>query len=270
MPEPLKTRIWHVLHSDHAERRLGRFINFGLVTLILLNVLAFALGTIPSIAGQHEGPLWVFEVFSIAVFSVEYLVRLWACTADAAYRHPVFGRVRWALTPLALIDLVAIVPFYLPWLGLDLRELRAIRIGRMLRILKLGRYSEALHMLGRVFRNKRTDLAAAAFVMALVVIVAASLLHFAEGEAQPEYFGTFPGSLWWAVETVTTVGYGDVYPKTPIGKLLGAFVALLGIGTFAMPTAILGAGFLEEANKRKARAMRDRRVCPHCGGQLDG
>lgn len=269
MPLLQRRSTWQVLHGDQTGRSLGRLLNLGLVGLILLNVLAFALGTIPSIARQHEALLWGFEVFSVVVFSIEYLARLWACTADASYRHPVLGRLRYALTPLALIDLIAILPFYLPWLGLDLRELRVMRLGRLLRVLKLGRYSESLHTVGRVFRNKRTELVAAVFIMLLIIVVAASLLHFAEGEAQPQHYGTFPDSMWWAAETMTTVGYGDVIPRTPLGKVLASIIAIIGIGMFALPTAILGSGFLEEANRRHEQQKREKVACPHCGRKIE-
>ncbi len=270
MAPTLKEKTWRVLSAHHDGWDLTRLVNLGLVALILANVLAFALGTVPSFSRRHETFLWDFEVFSVAVFSVEYLLRLWACTVDEAYRGPVLGRLRYALTPLALIDLIAILPFYLPWLGLDLRELRVMRLGRLLRVLKLGRYSESLHTVGRVFRGKRHELTAAVFVMLLIIIVAASLLHFAEGEAQPQHYGTFPDSMWWAAETMTTVGYGDVVPTTPLGKVLAGVIAIVGIGMFALPTAILGAGFLEEASRRRENQKRAGITCPHCGRRIEG
>ncbi len=269
MASTFKQKTWRILNAPHSGWDLTRFINLGLVALILANVFAFALGTIPGIAKRYETLLWNFEVFSVLVFSVEYLIRFWACTADEAFRRPILGRLRYALTPLALIDLVAILPFYLPWLGLDLRELRVMRLGRLFRMLKLGRYSESLHTVGRVFRNKRPELVAAVFVMFLIIVVAASLLHFAEGEAQPLHYGTFPDSMWWAAETMTTVGYGDVVPKTPLGKVLASVIAIVGIGMFALPTAILGAGFLEEANRRRDQRTHVGGTCPHCGRKIE-
>jgi voltage-gated potassium channel len=106
--------------------------------------------------------------------------------------------------------------------------------------------------------------------MLLAVVVAASLLHFAEGEAQPQHYGTFPESMWWAAETMTTVGYGDVVPQTPLGKVLASIIAIIGIGMFALPTAILGSGFLEEANRRRDQQKRRKIACPHCGGEIEG
>ena len=136
-----------------------------------------------------------------------------------------------------------------------------------MRLLKLGRYSDALQRLGRVVYRKRFDLASTAVIAVFLLIVAAALLHAAEGGDQPERFGSLPDAMWWAVVTMTTVGYGDVYPVTPLGRILGSFVAFLGIGLFALPTGILGAGYLEESNRRKSEAAGSER-CPHCGGEL--
>lgn len=177
------------------------------------------------------------------------------------------GKDRYILTPLALVDLVAILPFYVPMLvHLDLRTVRAIRLLRVFRLFKMGRYSESVRTLGRVFRAKKEELIVTTFMVFLLLEVASTLIFFAENEAQPEAFSSVPAAMWWGVTTLTTVGYGDVYPITLLGKVLGAIVAILGIGMFALPAGILGSGFVEEIQ----RTRRTVRLCPHCGQPIDG
>ncbi len=176
------------------------------------------------------------------------------------------GRLRFAGRPLPVVDLLAILPFYVPLLpGLDLRVLRAIRLMRLMRLFKVARYSESLQLIGAVLYRKRHELAMTAFSVIVLLVVAASLVYEVERDAQGDKFGSIPAAMWWGVTTLTTVGYGDVYPVTPAGKVLGAIIAILGIGVFALPTAILGAGFIEELQRRKAKG----KVCPHCGRQIE-
>jgi voltage-gated potassium channel len=257
-----------LLNAESSRGSAGSRVNGALATLILVNILAVALESVPSINARLGGVLTLVERFSVAVFSVEYLLRVWVCVESPKYAHPVFGRMRYAFTPMALVDLLAIVPSYLPYLGVNLLTLRAFRLVRLLRLLKLGRYSEALQRLGRVVHRKRFELASTAVIAVFLLVVAAALLHAAEGVEQPDRFGSLPDAMWWAVVTMTTVGYGDVYPVTPVGRVLGSFVAFLGVGLFALPTGILGAGFLEESNRARLQETA-KRHCPHCGGALD-
>lgn len=261
-----RERISQVLNPERTQSRGGRYVNGALALLIVLNIGAAALETVPAVAGRFASILATIELVSVAVFTVEYLLRLWVCVELPKYSHPVLGRIRYVLTPLALVDLLAVAPYYLPRLGLNLLTLRAFRLLRLLRLLKLGRYSEALQRLGRVVHQKRFELASTAVIAAFLLVVAAALLHAAEGVAQPDRFGSLPDAMWWAVVTMTTVGYGDVYPVTPLGRVLGSIVAFLGVGLFALPTGILGAGLLEESGRRNAGQTAER--CPHCGGAL--
>jgi voltage-gated potassium channel len=266
--ETLRRRVLRVLHVDNASGSTGHYINVALCGVIVLSIGVVALETITRIDSHIGGLLLGIEYACLVVFSIEYVLRLWGCVANPLYARPILGRLRYALTPMALVDLLAIAPSYLPFLGINLMTLRAFRLLRLLRLLKLGRYSEALQLMARVVRNKRAELASTAILAGFLLLVAAALLHAAEGEVQPERFGSLPDSMWWAVETLTTVGYGDVYPQTTVGKMLGSIVAFLGVGLFALPTAILGAGFLQEAG-RKNPANDKRRACPHCGKSLE-
>ncbi len=260
----LKRRTWEILEIGNEKDRASHYFDGFIFALILLNVAAFIFGTVPAVDEVAGFWLHVFEVFSIAIFTVEYLGRLWSCTTLEKYRHPITGRLRFTATPLALVDLLAILPFYLAFLGIDLRFLRIIRIIRILRIAKLSRYLSSLILFIDVLRNRKEELIMTTTVLVILLIVSSSMMYYAEQEAQPEAFTSIPATMWWSVATLTTVGYGDIFPITVLGKIFGSGVAVIGIGLFALPTAILGSGFIEEINKRK-----EKRTCPHCGKSLE-
>jgi voltage-gated potassium channel len=264
-----RLRTWQILHVEGEALLLAKIVNATLVILIFLNLLAITADTMPRLTTRYGHILWRFEVFTIIIFSIEYLLRVWCCTVDPRYRHPVRGRLRFVLTPLAIIDLLSILPFYLPGHAVEYVPLRLLRIIRFVRILKLGHYSESLQLVGMVLRDKKADLASAVLLATVCLVISATLLHAAEAHVQPEQFGTLPDCMWWAVITMTTVGYGDVYPKTAVGKVLGGFVAFIGIGMFALPAGILGAGFLEARHKREQEQKSSKVRCPNCGHQFD-
>jgi len=166
---------------------------------------------------------------------------------------------------MAVVDLLAILPFYLPFLGFDLRVIRVMRLLRILRVAKVGRYYSSLGLIRAVFRDKKEELVLTSFLMAMLLIISASVMYYCENAEQPEAFSSIPASIWWAVATLTTVGYGDIYPVTTVGKACASVIAVLGIGMFALPTGILGAGFVEQIQKKR----RPPRKCPHCGGELE-
>ena len=263
----LKKRIWEILEVENPEERPGKVydaFDVFILILIVLNVIAVILGTVKSIEKRYQSELYWFEVFSVAVFTVEYLTRLWACTSQRRYAHPVIGRLRFMVQPIAIIDLLAILPFFLTFFTMDLRFIRALRIFRIFRVAKLGRYSSTFQLFGGVFRSKKEELFVTVMVMLLLIVMSASFMYFAENEAQPDKFPDIPSTVWWAVMTLTTVGYGDVFPVTSIGKVLAMVIAILGVGMFALPTGILGAGFVEEIQKQKA----GKAICPHCGKEI--
>ena len=165
---------------------------------------------------------------------------------------------------MALVDLAAILPFYLPMvLMLDLRFVRAIRLMRLFRLFKMGRYSQSLKMIINVFRAKKPELMISLAVLSILLIFASSLMYYCEHEAQPDNFSSIPAAMWWGVSTLTTVGYGDIYPVTHIGRFMGAIISILGIGIFALPAGILASGMIDEMQKEKEPS-----VCPHCGKPL--
>lgn len=267
---PLKYRVCKILDLAEPQDLTSKCFDIFILGLIFLNLMAVALETVDSLYEQYQFWFQAFEVFSIAVFTVEYVLRVWSCTVKEAYRHPLWGRLRFMVTPLSLIDLLAIIPFYLPLLSPQMRIGRAFRLFRLFRVLKLNRYTDSLKILARVLRLKQEELILSLFVLSILLAIASSLIYFAEHDAQPEAFSSIPEAMWWGTITLTTVGYGDVYPVTLIGRILGAILAILGIGLFALPAGILASGFSEELQARKAKKQQqDTRICPHCGEMID-
>lgn len=260
-----RQRTWEILEAAKPGDETSRIFDMFMFTLIILNVTAVIVGSVKSIEAGYGRALGLFEAFSVAIFTIEYIVRLWAATSQIEFARPLAGRLRFATRPMQIIDLMAILPFYLEFLPIDTRVVRIFRLFRLLRIAKLGRYSKTSRMLARVFTTRKEELVITASVMAVMLILASSFIYYAENEAQPDKFPDIPSSMWWAIVTLTTVGYGDVYPVTTLGKFLAAAIALLGIGMFALPAGILGASFVEEIERHKA----GKQCCPHCGEELE-
>jgi voltage-gated potassium channel len=264
MPKALQQRTYEILEKGAEGDRASIAFDWFLIALICLNVLAVVLETVQSLQAAYAPWFARFEVLSVAIFSAEYMLRLWSCTQAEPYRSPLIGRIRFALTPMALVDLTAIAPFYLPMLiPLDLRFVRALRLLRLFRLLKVGRYSASMLLIGRVLRQKREELVITLGAVGILLLMASSVMFYVERDAQPAVFSSIPAAMWWGVATLTTVGYGDVYPITVLGKACAAVVAILGVATFALPAGIIASGFTDAMTERRA----DRR-CPHCGGQL--
>ena len=218
-----------------------------------------------------------FEWWVLIVFSVEYLLRIW--TADMLYPELSPWRARWKYvrSGMAIIDLAAILPFYLPMvIPVNLVVLRAIRLVRLLRLFKLSRYTDAVSTIWSVFRNKIQEIVVSVVFVVIVLIIASLLIYYAEHDAQPDKFANAFSGVWWAVATLTTVGYGDIYPVTGMGRFLGGIIALTGIGLVAVPTGIISAGFVELLEKKRGgksdgepdEPKEKPNYCPHCGKKL--
>jgi voltage-gated potassium channel len=247
--------VWRLVEPADPARpegyRASHAVNLVILSLIGLNLAAIVLGSVEGIEARFGPLLSALDVVTVVVFTAEYAARLWSRTAAVPGAHPVGERLRFAARPLLIIDLLAILPFYLPFLGADLVVLRSLRLVQVFRVAKAGRYLGTLRLFARVFRGKREELVVTATVTALLLLITASLMYFAEHAVQPEAFSSIPATMWWAVATLTTVGYGDVYPVTVVGRMLGAVTAVLGIGLFALPTGIVGAGFVEELERHR-------------------
>ncbi len=229
--------------------RAGRAVDWAILLLIAVNVTAVMLETVEPIFARYAQAFHWLEVVSVAIFTVEYAARIWSAVEAEEYSAPIRGRVRFALKFLVLIDLLAILPFYLAALGvgLDLRFLRALRLVRLFRVLKLARYSDAMERFVEVLKDRREKLVIAFSANLVLLMVSSSVMYLVEHPAQPEAFPSIPETMWWGVITLTTVGYGDVVPETVLGQLVGAVVAILGIGMFALPAALIATGFASAA-----------------------
>jgi voltage-gated potassium channel len=278
----IRRRTWEIVEVARPGDGPSWWFDVGIRLLIGLNVAAVVVETVPEVAAVSGSFFRWFEIVSVAVFTAEYIARVWSSVEDPRYRRPVRGRLGFAATPLALVDLLAVLPALLPLVGLDLRILRGVRLFRLFRILKLGRYSRSLRTVGRVFRRRRGQLTIVLTALGFLLLVASSLMYLAEHDAQPERFRSIPAAMWWGVVTLTTLGYGDVYPVTALGRFMAAIFAVSGVLMVALPTAILGAGFMEVADEESDDRRReagleadeaggtetDPRRCPHCGEEL--
>lgn len=250
MTQSLKLQVYDIVEASVRSDWKGRWFDLSMMALIVANVIAVIVETIPGLDPEHHSILDTFDTISVVIFSIEYLTRLWVCTENQAtgYGHPIIGRLKYMLTPMALIDLIAIAPFYLAiFVNIDLRFMR---IFRLLRLLKLTRYSPAIETFGAVLKSQRRSLGAAIVVMMMLLVFASSVVYMLEHETQPEAFGSIPNAMWWGIATLTTVGYGDVTPVTGSGKIFGALIMIMGIAMFALPAGILTSGFTREIKKR--------------------
>ena len=256
----LRKTIYNYLEAEPEDKGWERAFNYFMIILILLNALAVVMETVESFNEKYYNYLQAFEIFSVATFSIEYVLRIFTITVSPKYSKPVTGRLRFIVTPLALIDLAAVLPFFLyAFFPFDLRFLRLFRMFRFMRILKLGRYSNSLRILITVFKKKKEQLVMSFLIVGFCITIAACLIYLVEHNAQPDKYTSIPASLYWSVITITSVGYGDVVPVTPLGQLIAVCVAILGLGLVAIPVGIITAGFHEETSKK---------ICPHCGKEI--
>lgn len=267
----LRQRVWELLdvsEDPHSGVADWDWVDVILLVLIILNVLAVILETVQSLQARFGTAFWAFEVFSVGVFSVEYAARIWACTADPRYQQPIIGRLHYVSSFAGVVDLLAILPFYIslavPASALDLRILRVLRLLRFARVLKLARYSDSIVRMKRVIGARRGDLGVSLAAVGVVLILASSAIYYVEVDTQPDVFTSIPAAMWWGISALTTVGYGDITPVTPLGKFLGGIIQLLGIAIFALPAGIIAAGY-EEESRRKAAGPG---ICKSCGRPL--
>ena len=257
MATSIQQRTYEILSGTREHDRASQIFQWFIITLVTLNVIVVILATVEELRREYERFYQLFEIFSVVVFTIEYVLRVWSCTVSDKYRHSVKGRLRFMATPAAIIDLLAILPFFIPRItNVDLRAIRALRLFRLLRLLKLGRFSSSIDIFSEVISQKKEQMFVAAIGVSILLVFASSAVYFAEKQVQPEAFSSIPDAMWWGVATLTTVGYGDVVPVTTIGKVLGGLVSFLGIGFFALPAGILASGF-EEAVERQYGAKKD-------------
>lgn len=250
----MRDRVYRELHVAGPE---GLTATQRVVLVAIIAGIAVAiLDTEPELPEPLHEALRIAEVLVAAVFSVEYVLRVWSAGADPRFAG-LRGRLRFMAQPLVVIDLLALVPFVLGVLGGESLVLRALRVMRLLALPKLVRYSEAMRIVMTSIADRRFELLFAVMIACLMILVSATALYVVEGAAQPKAFGSILRAMWWSVVTLTTVGYGDVFPLTPLGKFFAAITAIAGIGMIAMPTGILAAAFADGFARARERAARD-------------
>ena len=268
-----KKRIFEIINKAEEGDILSRLFDGTIMSLIMLSILSIILESFKSLADSYAAVFKAFEYVSVAVFTVEYGLRIW--TADLLYPEAKHPRLRYIRSFMAIIDLAAILPFFIPFISIDLRFLRMIRLlrlFRLLRVLKLGRYFEALTIVVKVVKKSASQLIISIVLCFFVMLFSAIVMYTVENPVQPEQFPNVISSLWWAICTLTTVGYGDIYPITHTGRLFASVIALLGIGIIAIPTGILAAGFSSVINERAENDGENdakKSYCPYCGHKLD-
>lgn len=237
--------ICEILSPQNSSSRLSNAVNIFIIVLILMNVAAASLETVAGLGMDYREALKAFELFSVALFTLEYALRFWSAV-DNPQIHSRWSFL-WSFD--SVVDLLALAPLFLAYLfGLDLGVLIALRL---VRLLKLIRYFEPLAILGAVMKAEFRAFMAAMFILLILIFVASTGIYFFERLAQPDVFGSIPQSMWWAVVTLTTLGYGDVVPVTIPGRVFSAFITILSIGTVALPAGMLSSRFSEELRKRQ-------------------
>lgn len=262
----LRQTLYRILETSAGRRRgISLTFNLTLITIITLNAIAIVLHTVPDYNRQYARLFADFELFSVLFFTVEYGLRVWVCVENDRYRHPVWGRLRYVLSARALIDFLAIVPFYVTLFATDLAIVRILRLFRIFRLFRISRYDRAGRMIRQVVNDRKEELILSTAFVIFMLIIVSSVMYYVEHPAQPDKFSSIPATMWWGVSAMTTVGYGDMHPITPLGKLLGGIAAIMGIGLFALPTGILVSGFTEHVRSQKIQATHR---CPHCGREI--
>ena len=263
----MKNKIYKFIEKGSDGRRENKTFEFFIIGMILLSVLAIVLESMQEVKTKYSSILELFNVFSIIVFSIEYILRLYVSDKSHPSNSRIKSAFKFIFSTYGLIDLIAILPFYLPMvITMDFRYLRALRLTRFLRILKINRYTNSLNLIAEVIKEKKSELAATGFVTFLILLLASFTMYYIEGDKQPEQFPNILATFWWAVATLTTVGYGDVYPITGLGKLISGLIAIMGIGLVALPTGLISAGFMSKIENQK---QNEKKTCPHCGKELE-
>lgn len=278
--DSVRKALYQFLEEEYPRTTAKVLFRGFMYFLISLNILLVILESIPRSSAEFIRLYSIAYGLSIVVFIALYILRLWVCTENPRWSRPVSGRLAYLATPYALLDLSVIVTFIIPIPFLGNPEIyELLKFLRLAVILGLVRYSESLQTLLRIFYSRRKPLGMAVYMLFFILVISSILMYYFESQVQPDTFSDIPASMWWSVETLTTVGYGDIVPVTPGGKILGGFVALLGIAMIAIPAGILASGFSEEYSLRSRRDGKKpdgyeespdfQPSCPVCGRPLE-
>jgi voltage-gated potassium channel len=266
MYRSIKKKTYTLLHPELRINKWGYIVNGAIIFLIVANITAVILETVPHIYEPHKDAFHTFDVFSIIVFTIEYVLRVWSSNDDLKYKHFVYGRLRYMMSGGALIDLIAILPFYLHAIFIfDLRVLRILRLFRFFRLFRLTSYMNAAKLVANVFKLRFNELMLSLILVLFLWIISSCLMYFVEHPYNTQ-FSSIPATMWWSIVSLTTVGYGDMMPITATGKILTGVILLIGVALFALPAGIVTTGFIEEL---RASKKSKKYKCPHCGKPID-
>ncbi|XPV76608.1 MAG: ion transporter [Desulfovibrio sp.] len=260
-----RSKIWNTLEPAGPGDFSSRLCDYFLITLIGMSIVFMMVGTVKSIYLQYGLIIDSIDTIILSIFAGEYIIRLWSCVEDERYKHPIGGRIKWMFNIYSIIDLVVLLPLLVNFVNFDVVTLRVFRMLRLTRALKMARYSSSVTRLLNVFHKTKDELMLTGLLMVALLIISATLLYAFEHTAQPEAFPDAISALWWSVVTLTTVGYGDVYPITPLGKIAAGFISIIGISFVALPAGIISSGFISEIQDSKNKSCEN---CPHCGEKL--
>ncbi len=291
----LQQRVFRLIDDDNqADLKINSFFGTAIMALIILSIIAVILESDANISSSYHKIFLYFEILAVIVFTLEYLSRMYTATLAYPDHKGIFAVWKYITSPMAIIDFLAILPFYLE-VGiliystyfldgdsstgmLDLRFIRVLRLMRLLRIFKLNRYNSSMQMIGSVIKEEKEKLFITIFITGILLVLSSAIIFTVEHDQQPEQFPNIYSSMWWAIATLTTVGYGDVYPVTALGKMLAGVIALLGIGLVALPTGILSGSFVAAIKKQKdeealeagkiSQVELDDSFCSKCGSDL--
>ena len=266
----IKRRVYKIIQPHNNHDLTSTIFDWFIVSLIAINVLITIFDSL-DLSKQASNTLRIIETITVIIFTIEYLLRLW--TANVIYKKltSLKAAFKYAFTFLMLMDLVAILPFYMQFLFyIDLNILRIFRLFRIIWFFRIKwEYIKVLTNIIAVFKKKAFSLFFSMFLIFTLMIIASILMYAAEKNAQPEVFSNALYGLWWAVITITTVGYGEIYPITVFGKVLAAFFSILSIGLIAIPTGVISSGFIEKAREDRIKARGKKRFCPYCGKDIE-
>lgn len=246
-----RQRIHFLLDYSTPNDVLSVIVHRVLVVVVLLSVAAMVMETVPAIAQGRERLFFVIECAAIVIFTAEYVLRVWSAPEHTPYAemHPWQARWHFVRTPLAVLDLVSTIPLYVV-LFAD-ADLRVMLILRLLRFFKLARYSPGMRSLGAAIQSERNALLASGVLLIGAMLLSSALIHMVEGHIQPDKYGTIPDAMWWAIVTLTTVGYGDVVPVTLAGRIIAGLTMVTGMLMLALPIGIVASAFAEEIHRRE-------------------
>jgi voltage-gated potassium channel len=266
MLSDIKERAYEILSIKDPDDTATWLVNGFLIILLLVNVAAFFLQTFEDVSSRYAHVFLYLEISSVAIFSIEYILRVWVADLDPLYEGPITGRLRYMFTDmLAIIDLVAILPFYLEVflpgiIPFNLLAIRVLRLFRLARLVKLSRYSDSIDLIVRVITSQREFLLITFTIQMILLLISAAIMYYLEHEAQPEQFSNIFGALQWGLNAMTSgIGYPGIHPVTPLGKAAGALLAFIELIAMALPIGVITAGIEQEMNIEREQRQSTRR-----------